>query len=47
MYVDINAEGLDALTEEIKLIGANVTSYICDVGDEQRVREVTKEIINQ
>lgn len=45
--VDINAEGLDALAEEIKLIGANVTSYICDVGDEQRVREVTKEIINQ
>ena len=35
--VDINAKGLVTLAEEIKLIGANVTSYICDVSDEQRV----------
>ena len=33
-FYDINAEGLDALAEEIKSIGANVTSYICDVSDE-------------
>jgi len=45
--VDVNAEGLDTLAEEIKSIGANVSSYICDVSDEQRVHEVTREIINQ
>ena len=45
--VDVNAEGLDTLAEEIKSIGANVSSYICDVSDENRVHEVTKEIINQ
>lgn len=45
--VDINAEGLDTLAEEIKSIGANVSSYICDVSDENRVHEVTQEIINQ
>ena len=33
--VDVNAEGLDTLAEEIKSIGANVSSYICDVSDEQ------------
>ena len=27
--------------------GANVSSYICDVSDEQRVHETTQEIINQ
>ncbi len=45
--VDVNAEGLDTLAEEIKSIGANVSSYICDVSDEQRVHEITQEIINQ
>lgn len=45
--IDVNAEGLDTLAEEIKSIGANVTSYICDVSDEERVHEVTQEIINQ
>lgn len=45
--VDINAEGLDTLVEEIKSIGANVSSYICDVSDENRVHEVTQEIIDQ
>ena len=45
--VDIDAEGLDTLAEEIKSIGANVSSYICDVSDENRVHEVTQEIINQ
>lgn len=45
--VDIDAEGLNKVAEEIKSIGANVSSYICDVSDEQRVHEVIKEIINQ
>lgn len=45
--IDINAEGLDALAKEIKLIGADVTPYICDVSDEQRVHEVTQKIISQ
>ena len=45
--VDIDAEGLNILAEEIKSIGANVTSYICDVSDEQRVHEVTQQIICQ
>ena len=40
--VDINAEGLDALAEEIKSIGANVTSYICDVSDEQHQFETVQ-----
>ena len=45
--VDIDAEGLNKVTEEIKSIGANVSSYICDVSDEQRVHTITQEIINQ
>jgi len=45
--VDINADGLNKVEEEIKAFGANVKSYICDVSDEQRVREVTKDIIAQ
>ena len=43
----INTEGLDTLAEKIKLIGANVTWYICDVSDEQTVHKVTPEILNQ
>ncbi len=41
-FYDINAEGLDALAEEIKSIGANVTSYICDVSDEQHQFETVQ-----
>lgn len=45
--VDINTKELDALVVEIESIGANVKSYICDVSEEQRVREVTQDIIKQ
>lgn len=45
--VDINAEGLNTVAGEIKSIGANVKAFVCDVSDEQRVREVTKEITDQ
>ena len=45
--VDVDAEGLDAVAGEIKAMGANATSYICDVSDEQRVHAVTQEIINR
>ena len=45
--IDINAEALDAVHTEIKSMGASARAFICDVSDEQRVREVTQEIINQ
>lgn len=45
--VDIDVEGLDTLKQQIESIGANVSSYICDVSDEQRVHEVTQEIIDR
>ena len=45
--VDVNAAGLDTVAEEIKAIGTNVSTFICDVSDEQKVREVTQKIIDQ
>jgi len=43
--IDINADGLNAVSEEIRAMGATVKSYICDVSDEQRVCDVTEEIL--
>lgn len=45
--IDIDADGLNKVAEEIKYHGGNVDSYMCDVSDEQRVCEVTKEIIKK
>lgn len=43
--VDIDSKGLDALYQELQALGANASSYVCDVSDEQRVHEVTQEIL--
>lgn len=43
--VDVNNEGMNAVVEEIKSLGASVKAFVCDVSDEQRVREVVQEII--
>ncbi len=45
--VDVNIEGLNAVAEEIKSLGASAEAFICDVSDEQRVRQVVQEIIDQ
>ena len=45
--VDINAEGLEALSAEIRALGARVSSYVCDVSDEERVREVVAQIASE
>ena len=45
--IDINAEALDSVCAEIESMGGSVKAFICDVSDEQRVREVTQEIISQ
>lgn len=43
--VDIDAEKLELVKNQIKTINANVSSYICDVSDEKRVREVVADVI--
>ncbi len=45
--IDINAEALDSVCAEIKSMGGSAKAFICDVSNEQRVREVTQEIISQ
>lgn len=45
--VDVNAKGLYTLAKEIESICANVTAYICDVSDEQKVHETTQQIIDK
>ena len=45
--VDVNVDGLNATAEEIKSLGAGVEVFVCDVSDEQRVREVVGEIIHK
>lgn len=43
--VDIDAEGLENATQEIRSLSASAKSFVCDVGDEKRVCEVVSEII--
>lgn len=43
--VDVNMEPLNAVAEEIRAMGTRATAFCCDVSDEQRVREVTQEIL--
>lgn len=45
--VDVNAEGLDLVKDEIEKIGANVSAYICDISDEKRVHEVAAAMIKE
>lgn len=45
--IDVQAEGLHRVSAEIKGLRANVSSFICDVSDEQKVREVIGKIIKQ
>lgn len=45
--VDVNAKGIDIVADEIKKIGGKVKTFVCDVSDEQRVREVVSDITKQ
>ncbi len=45
--VDIDATTLQEATNTVKELGANVSSYVCDVSDEQRVREVVQDVIGK
>ncbi len=42
--LDVNEEKLTAVCEEIAQAGGNALSYVCDIGNEARVREVVKDI---
>lgn len=45
--IDVDAKGLEAVKETAEELGANVSAFICDVSDEERVREVTADIIKK
>lgn len=45
--VDVNAKGIDIVADEIKKIGGKANTFVCDVSDEQRVREVVSDITKQ
>ena len=45
--VDVNEEGLNAVSQEISALGGNASVYLCDVSDEDRVRQVVQEIITR
>lgn len=42
---DIDAKNLELVKNEISAMGVKVSSYICDVSDEARVREVVADVI--
>ena len=45
--VDIDAAALEEVAKIIKELGAKVSTYICDISDEQRVQEVIQEVIQE
>lgn len=45
--VDVDADALRDVEKYLRTLGASVSAYICDVSDEQRVVEVTQEILDR
>ncbi|MBR6794264.1 MAG: SDR family oxidoreductase [Clostridia bacterium] len=47
VLLDINTQALLSVEEEAKKYGGRVLSYDCDVSDEERVKEVTADAVEQ
>ena len=45
--VDVNEEGLETVKNEIEVLGASASAYICDVSDEDRVSEVVAAVLER
>lgn len=45
--VDLNEAGLDSLKTELRAFGADADTYVCDVSDEARVREVCTDALKK
>jgi len=45
--VDIDVEGLASVKDEIKKINPNVSQYICDISEEEKVQAVTNDILKK
>ena len=45
--VDVNESGLSAVCEEVRKLGAEALTFICDISDEQAVNAVADEIISK
>ncbi len=47
IIVDIDGNGLEALKEQISVLGGKVSSYVCDVADEQRVNDIAANVLEE
>lgn len=47
VIVDMDGERLQTVKNEIEQIGAEVLAYVCDVSDEQKVNEITKDAFSK
>lgn len=45
VIVDVDAEKLERTKAKIKEIGADVLSYVCDISNQERVNEVTEDVL--
>ena len=47
VIVDIDEKGLEAVKKQIETYGARVSSYVCDVSDEQRVNDIAAKVLEE
>lgn len=45
IIVDIDESGLEAVRAQIAALGVRVSSFVCDVSDEQRVNEIAAQVL--
>ena len=47
IIVDIDEVGLEAVEQRIRELGSKVSSYVCDVADEDRVNEIARDVLSK
>ena len=47
IIVDMDEERLQGVKNEIEQMGAEALAYVCDVSDEQKVNEITKDALDK